>query len=290
MTKDGKLLFDKRATLTIENQDGTTKEIGWEELGVSSDRAVETALAKILKIDNATARSIMVEKMGLAHSSEKDPVQWNWLTNNKELPEKGWYPFVPTIGDLNEGKGMDVRDLDKKVQSKMLQDVFIATYRKELQGGINDPQLINGLISTNAKWSVTGSSIYDPFSVRVLKEFGNVFNSLSVQEQRNLISQSNTPTIAESFFNEIMSPGEWEKYKAEGDNTYCSTFGYEKLVSLDPRIAVSAFPNGFVLANSWQAALASSPLFTEFTSMENAATRANNDQLVLGVLKKNPKP
>ncbi|AEJ19220.1 hypothetical protein [Gracilinema caldarium] len=294
LTKDGKLVFDKRASLTIENPDGTTKEISWKELGVSSDRAVESALTKILKVDSATARTIMEKQMGLVHSADKDPEKWNWLSENKKLPEKGWYPFVPSIGEINEGKGMYVRDLSKNIQAVMLRDVFTATYRNELQGGIENPKLINGLISSEAKWSNPGSATYDPFSIRVLQEFGSVFNSLEKQQQRDVVSHSNTPMIAETFFNEIMSPAEWEKYKAKGNTTYCSTFGYEKLVSLDPRIAVSAFPNGFLRANSWQAALASSPLFTEIqgtdalNTMVSAANRASEKQLVIGVLNKNP--
>jgi len=91
-----------------------------------------------------------------------------------------------------------------------------------------------------------------------------------------------------------MSPEEWEKYKADGNGTYCSTLGYEKITALDPRIAVSAFPNGFVRANSWQASLAASPLFTEVkgidaqNTMIMAAARADAGQLVIGALNAYP--
>jgi len=70
LTKDGELLFDQRATLTIENQDGTTTEVGWKELGVTSDRAVEGALTKILNINNDQAREIMEELFSLSRIFE----------------------------------------------------------------------------------------------------------------------------------------------------------------------------------------------------------------------------
>jgi len=68
------------------------------------------------------------------------------------------------------------------------------------------------------------------------------------------------------------------------------------LHGLDPRIAVSVFPNGFVRANSWEASLAASPLFTEVkgidaqNTMIMAAARADAGQLVIGALKKSEGP
>jgi hypothetical protein len=178
----------------------------------------------------------------------------------------------------------------------MREEVFTATYRTELNGGVQDPSLIAGLLSKEAKWSLPDSTSYDSFSVRVLKEFGKVFNGLNVQEQRKAVSENNTPTIGETFFTNIMSPKEWDKYKAQGNTSYCSTFGYENLVSLDPRIAVSVFPHGFVRANSWEASLAASPLFTEVkgidaqNTMIMAAAGSDAGQLVIGALNAYPDP
>jgi hypothetical protein len=294
LTKDGKLLFDKRATLTIENDDGSIKEVGWKELGVSSDKAVESALVKILHVDAKTVRMIMEQQMGLKHSSEKDSEKWNWM--NERVPEKGWFPFVKSIGDQNNGKGISIRDLDKNIQAKMRKDVFISVYKNELQGGVIEPERIQNLISKQAKWSNKGSNNYDPFSVRVLEEFGNVFNNLDIKTQRELVNKRNISTMGSLLLNNIMSPKEWEKYKAEGNQTFCSTFGYEKLVNLDPRIAVSAFPHGFVRANEWQTTLEKSPLFKKISNdnaidtMKNAANLAGMGQLVIAILNANPDP
>ena len=68
------------------------------------------------------------------------------------------------------------------------------------------------------------------------------------------------------------------------------------LHGLDPRIAVSVFPNGFVRANSWEASLAASPLFTEVkgidaqNTMIMAAAGSDAGQLVIGALNAYPDP
>jgi len=122
LKKDGTLVFDKRASLTIENPDGSLTEVGYEDFGLKNDKQVEGALAKILGVDTLSAQKIMSENMGLVHSGGK-PDQWIW--NDKAMcvtsyfDAQGKHDIPVTYGDLNFGKGMSIGALSADIQYQM---------------------------------------------------------------------------------------------------------------------------------------------------------------------------
>jgi len=284
LTKEGFLKFDGRASLTIENEDGTTSEVGWKELGLSSDNAVEGALVKLLNVPVEVAQRIMEQDMKLAHSGGK-PKDWDWNTRIawQKVFSNGLKDEV-TYGDINMGKGFDLKNADKSLLSRIDSRMWNGLFSTDMKSAAADPSIIASMLSKDAKWSRDPSLGGDKFSQRLMGSFSGYFNNLPLEERKSLILGSGGISGGKAFFDRIMSPDTMRPYQMKGDATFCSTFIYEQMALTDPRMAVSAFPGGFVLANDMYDQIAKSPLFTSVTAQQ-AQDAASAGSVVLGLYK-----
>mgnify|MGYP003392893463 CR=1 FL=1 len=259
LTKDGKLLNDKRASLTIENPDGTTREISYKELGLKSDSDVGGALAKLLGTnDTAIVNDVMEKQMHITGSYN---------------------------ADINNGKGVNLDDLSRTLKISMNKELFRAAYRDEIAEVIKNPAAISKYVSGNAMWSYSKSSTYDALSEHFMSAFGGQYSQLSVDDRKALLAgaSGNFP-MSESLANALQDPATYKAYaESSSGQPYCNVFLYEQLIKTDARAAYELFPDGLVTSNAMQSYLDRSA-FTTKTSIDDIGAKVNSSKIILASL------